>query len=106
MYVRSALFRATAWTSRVNPPVIVQSTTPSLSRSRRPPATAAIRHTGDGSTVSTAAAAIDTGTTWSVFGSTVTLGVRLTMVGPIVSRTVTIVVSVSVLPELFVAEQV
>ena len=56
--------------------------------------------------MSTATAAIDTGTTWSVLGSTVTLGVRLTMVGSVVSRTVMIAVSVSVLPELLVAEQV
>ena len=53
-----------------------------------------------------AIAAIDTGTVCSVFGSTVRLGVRLTIVGSVVSRTVMIAVSVSVLPELLVAEQV
>jgi len=39
-------------------------------------------------------------------GGSVTLGVRLTIVGSVLSRTVTIAVSVSVLPELLVAVQV
>src|SRR3954468_12003110 len=92
--------------SSVRAPVIVQSTTPSLSRSRPPAATLAIRQTGERSARSVTLAAIDTGTIWSVLGSSVTLGVSETMLGAVLSRTVMIVVSVSVLPELLVAEQV
>src|SRR3954452_14829111 len=92
--------------SSVRAPVIVQSTTPSVSRSRPPAATLAIRQTGVGSAMSVTLAAIDTVTIWSVLGSSVTLGVSETMLGAVLSRTVMIVVSVSVLPELLVAEQV
>ena len=56
--------------------------------------------------MSAATAAMDTGTVASVLGNTATLGVRLTMVGTVESRTVMVNVSVPVLPELFVAEQV
>src|SRR4051812_10163506 len=92
--------------SSVRAPVIVQSTTPSLSRSRPPAATLAIRQTGVGSAMSVTLAAIDTVTIWSVLGSSVTLGVSETMLGAVLSRTVMIVVWVWVLRDLLVAERV
>src|SRR5262249_49563255 len=98
--------RAIACTSSVSGPVIVQSITPSLSRSRKPAATPVMLQAGDGSTMSVAIAAIDTGTVVSVLGNRVTLGVRLAIGGPVESRTVIVNVSVSVLPELLVAEHV